>query len=74
MKTESLTEVLFEEIDKLRECKNGEEIRTESQRAEMIAQVAEKLIEYGNMQIKAFDVIGETSFKKNVKRIALPNG
>jgi len=73
MKTESLTEVLFEEIDKLRECKTGEEIRTESQRAEMIAKVAEKLIAYGDLQIKAFDVIGETSYKKNVKRIALSN-
>ncbi len=73
MKTESLSEVLFEEIDKLRECKNGEEIRTEAIRAEMLSKVAEKIIQYGDLQIKAFDVLGETSFKKNIKRLAFQN-
>ena len=69
MKAESLTDILFDEMDKLRNAKTNEEILRESQRANSICNIASKLIDYGNMQIAAFDAIGEKTCKDSIKKI-----
>ena len=69
MKAESLTDILFDEMDKLRNAKTNEEILRESQRANSICNIASKLIDYGNMQIAAFDAIGEKACKDSIKKI-----
>ena len=69
MKAETLTDILFDEMEKLRNAKTSEEILRESQRASSICNVASKLIDYGNMQIAAFDAIGEKACKDSIKKI-----
>ena len=69
MKTDTLTDILFDEMDKLRNAKTSEEILRESQRATSICNVAGRLIDYGNMQIAAMDALGDKACKDNIKKI-----
>ena len=65
-----LIEMLYEEMDKLRSITSDEEIARESMRAKEIGNIADKIIRFGEMQIKAFDVLGNQATKDNIKRIS----
>ena len=70
MKKESLIDILYEQMDKLRTIKSDEEIQREAIRSQQISNLADKIIKFGEMQIKAFDVLGNQATKDSIKRIS----
>ena len=69
MSEETLTNMLFNEMEKLKGCSTREEIEFESMRADKMGYIADKLIRYGELQVKAFDILGDGISKKNLKRL-----
>lgn len=70
MDKKNLADMLFDQMDKLIKCETEEEIQKEVTRSEAISKIAENIIDFGNMQLKAFDAIGDIALKKDIKRIS----